>query len=254
MAVMDEFREEREAMKNGTRKQKLEYFWCYYKWHVICTVAAIAIISSFIYKAVTRKDIALYATFLNSYTLAVDDGEAYEQRITEAIGIDTSEYEIMIDNSLYMDLENMTDETTYNTVQKMAVYVAADEIDVLVSNTEVFDYYAYIDYLTDLRTVLTPEQLEAYEPYLYYIDYAVLEAKQEAADNLEEFTGTYPDPTKPEEMEEPVPVGVSLANASEEFNNTYVFKTDAVFGIVVNSPNPENALNFLDFLFESAEE
>ena len=68
MAVMDEFREEREAMKNGTRKQKLEYFWCYYKWHVICTVAAIAIISSFIYEGVTRKDIALYATFLNSYT------------------------------------------------------------------------------------------------------------------------------------------------------------------------------------------
>ena len=27
MPVMDEFREEREALKNGTFKQKLQYFW-----------------------------------------------------------------------------------------------------------------------------------------------------------------------------------------------------------------------------------
>ena len=33
MAVMDEFKEEREALKNGTPKQKLAYFWYYYKWH-----------------------------------------------------------------------------------------------------------------------------------------------------------------------------------------------------------------------------
>ena len=35
MAVMDEFKEEREALKRGTPKQKLAYFWYYYKWHVI---------------------------------------------------------------------------------------------------------------------------------------------------------------------------------------------------------------------------
>ena len=29
MAVMDEFKEEREALKNGTPKQKLAYFWYY---------------------------------------------------------------------------------------------------------------------------------------------------------------------------------------------------------------------------------
>ena len=170
---MDEFRDEREALKNGTPKQKLEYFWCYYKWHVIGTVAAIAVIASFIYEAVTRKDNALYAAFLNSFTIAEDQGEAYKQAVTQAIGIDPNEYEIMIDTSMYIDLENMTDENTYNTIQKMGVYVAAGEIDTLVTNADIFEYYAYIDYLTDLRTVLTPEQLEAYEPYFYYIDYTV---------------------------------------------------------------------------------
>ena len=254
MAVMDEFREEREALKNGTPKQKLEYFWCYYKWHVIGTVAVLAIIVSFIYEAVTRKDIALYAAFLNGFTIAEDEGEAFEQNVTQAIGIDTAEYEIMIDTSMYIDLDNMTDENTYNTVQKMAVYIAAGEIDVMVTNTDTFQYYAYIDYLTDLSTVLTSEQMEAYEPYLYYIDYAVVEAKQEAADNPEEYTGTYPDPTKPEEMSQPIPVGIRLDDAAEEFHNTYAFKDEGVFGIVVNGPNQENALSFLDYLLAGAEE
>ena len=254
MAVMDEFRDEREALKNGTPKQKLEYFWCYYKWHVIGTVAAIAVIASFIYEAVTRKDNALYAAFLNSFTIAEDQGEAYKQAVTQAIGIDPNEYEIMIDTSMYIDLENMTDENTYNTIQKMGVYVAAGEIDTLVTNADIFEDYAYIDYLTDLRTVLTPEQLEAYEPYFYYIDYTVLEAKQAAADNMEEYNGTCPDPTKPEEMATPIPVGIYLENAAEEFKNTYVFQDNGVFGIVVNGPNQENALNFLDYLFEGAAE
>ena len=30
MAVMDEFKEEREALKNGTPKLQLAYFWYYY--------------------------------------------------------------------------------------------------------------------------------------------------------------------------------------------------------------------------------
>ena len=31
MAAMDEFRAEREAVKNGSFKEKLSYFWTYYK-------------------------------------------------------------------------------------------------------------------------------------------------------------------------------------------------------------------------------
>ena len=44
MAVMDEFKEEREALKNGTPRQKLAYFWYYYKWHVIIALVVIIMI------------------------------------------------------------------------------------------------------------------------------------------------------------------------------------------------------------------
>ncbi len=42
MAVMDEFREEREALKHGTPKEKFNYFMDYYKWYVIIGILVIA--------------------------------------------------------------------------------------------------------------------------------------------------------------------------------------------------------------------
>ena len=48
MPVMDEFKEERESLKNGTPKQKLTYFWDYYKWHVIVAIVAIIVVVTFI--------------------------------------------------------------------------------------------------------------------------------------------------------------------------------------------------------------
>ena len=69
MAVMDEFKEEREALKNGTPKQKLAYFWYYYKWHVIIALVVIIMIVSFVKQLTDRKDPAFYAVMLNASLL-----------------------------------------------------------------------------------------------------------------------------------------------------------------------------------------
>lgn len=251
MAVMDEFREEREAMKNGTPKEKLSYFWCYYKWHVIIVVAVIAFIASFAYEALTRKDTAMYAIFLNGFTLSEEGDEEYINSYMDAAGIDPNEYETMIDTSMYLSLDS-TDENTYNFIQKISVYVAAGEIDIIATGQDLFEYYAYLDYVLDLRDVLTEEQLEAYEPYLYYVDRKVIEAKNEAADNLEAYTLTYPDPTKPEEMEEPIPVGIIMNDiATEKFSANYVFASSpSVIGFMVNGSHTENAVAFLDYVLD----
>ena len=73
MAVMDEFKEEREALKNGTPKQKLAYFWYYYKWHVIIALVVIIMIVSFVKQLTDRKDPAFYAVMLNASLLRSDD-------------------------------------------------------------------------------------------------------------------------------------------------------------------------------------
>ena len=59
MAVMDEFREEREALKNADAKTKWQYFLDYYKWYVIGGAAVLAFVISMIHSALTAKDNAV---------------------------------------------------------------------------------------------------------------------------------------------------------------------------------------------------
>ena len=79
MPLMDEFREEREALKHGTWKEKLSYFFDYYKWHVVVTIAAIIFIVSITYQIVTRKDTAFYAAMVNA--IEQNSAEEYTRRI-----------------------------------------------------------------------------------------------------------------------------------------------------------------------------
>lgn len=248
MAVMDEFRKEREAVKNGTPKEKLSYFWNYYKWHVIVSVCVIVCIASFVYQLVTKNDTGLYCVFLNNWAVSEDNTEAYLQGFADFAGIDTSDYDIILDNSLYLNLDTY-DENSYAAVQKIAVLIAASEIDVLAADQETYEYYAYMDYLIDLRTVLSEEQQAAYEPYFFYVDRKVVEAKDEANSNNEDYELPYPDPTQPQDMEDPVPVGILLDAASEEFSQSFAFSsTQAVIGIVCNTTRSEQASAFLDYV------
>ena len=59
MAVMDEFKSERESVKNEPFKKKAAYFWTYYKWFVIIPLIIIIGITSYIYHIVTDTDTVL---------------------------------------------------------------------------------------------------------------------------------------------------------------------------------------------------
>ena len=67
MAVMDEFKEEREQIKKRPLKERLEYFWFYYKWYVLGGILAVFVVTTLIRDiAGSRKD-ALYAVVVNAY-------------------------------------------------------------------------------------------------------------------------------------------------------------------------------------------
>lgn len=252
MPVMDEFREEREALKHGTLKEKISYFLYYYKWHVVTVIAVIAIVVSFIYQTVNQKDRALFVALLNVYEL--DPAQDYDQRFAEYAGIDTDTYEVFFDTSMHMDTSDLTavDENTMATTQKLMVYLAAREIDVLIASESTTNTYAYTDTFCDLSTFLSREQYAKYEPYFYYMDRALLEERNDAALD-EEFVSVpdYPSPRNPESMKAPVPVGIYL-DAADGLRENYIFTDESIiFSPVINGQNPENASLYLDFIFEN---
>ena len=60
MAVMDEFREERENLKNASFQKKWQYFWYYYKLHVVIGGFIAFFVISMAHSILTAKDNALF--------------------------------------------------------------------------------------------------------------------------------------------------------------------------------------------------
>lgn len=248
MPVMDEFKEERAALKNGTLKEKLSYFWCYYKWHVVAAVAIVAFAVSMTVSILTSKENALYVAIINAVELP--PAAEYPAAFAEYAGIDTQTYDILFDTT--MRFGDSMDQDTIASSQKLMTYLAAGELDVFVGDEAAINQYAYNETFYDLRDVLTAEQLEQYEPYFYYLDQTLLDALNEAKDSPDydytSFTHR-PDPKDPEAMENPVPVGLYL-NTAASFLENYYFSGDVVLAIPVNCGSMENASKFIDFVLE----
>ena len=168
-------------------------------------------------------------------------------------GIDTEEYDVLADASMYMDNTSMDQETIASS-QKLMVLVAAGEIDALLSDEALIDQYAYSDSFYDLREVLTPQQLEQYEPYFFYMDQAVAEAISEAQEDPNydySQAPSHPDPRNPDAMEEPIPVGIYLGEAAS-LNEVFIFLNgEGILAVPATSPNLEMVPKYVDFILDS---
>lgn len=239
----------KEYLENATLKQKLFYFWEYYKVHTIVILLIVIIVSNFIYHKVTDPELILNGLFLNIYNTE-DESSVSDlgKEFLELQGIDTKEYDVSFNDGLYLTGDASTD---YETSQAVWVQCAAGAIDFIVSPEEHLLDYAYNGYFTDLTTVLSEAQIEKYKPYFLYIDGAVMEEIDKASEDLDDTTEiALPDSAKPEEMQEPIPVFIDVTQC-KKLMDVYGITTDSlVFGILVNAPAPDLTIDFLDYLME----
>lgn len=248
MPLMDEFREERENVKKKSFPDRIKYFWYYYKWYLIACVVVVIVAINIIYSIIIHKDTAFYAAFLNSQKISA--GSQFQEGFEEYIEIDPNKYVVYFDTSIIIN-ENVTKESSFASSQKLLVYTASSELDAIVGGSDIFPNYAYGDMFIDLREILNEEQLAKYEPYFYYIDRAVIEALDEAYTTAQKDTiPEFAEPTKPEEMKEPIPVGIFVTDCSKLTDN-YQFMGDyVVLGVIGNTARLENTLKFIEYIFE----
>ncbi len=248
MPLMDEFREEREAIKHGTPAEKYQYFKDYYRTPLIIAVIALIIVGSFIYQYVAHKETAFYALMLNCS--AYPENDWFLEGYADKVSISLDDYEITLDSAVYLDLDS-TFEDSQIASQKIATYSGAGHVDVMMGGGDEFAYYANNVTFKDLRDILTEEQLAKYEPYFYYFDEAILEKISEdvmVAGDTSELS--FPDPRDPDSMERPVPVAIYI-DSSKKLNEAYYFKNaeDGIaIGVFANAPHPENVQAFIDYL------
>lgn len=248
MPVMDEFKEERAALKNGTPKQKLTYFFDYYKWYVAFGIIAVILAGSFIHQIATRKDTAFYAMLLDAVSYSYPEEPENAAAFAAYAGIDTEKYEIIYDTSVQTEANGGIN---YYSAQQIMVHVTSADLDVMVADTSFLLQYAYLGDFYDLRNFLSAEQLEKYKEYFYYIDGTVMEEVDAARKEYNsEYEAVYGDPLHPENMQDPIPVGIFLKEDCSLLQD-YLFNdgTPAV-SVLINTKHPETASGFIDFLMQ----
>lgn len=261
--VIDEIREQQKKMKDMTFKEKLAYFWYYYKVHTIVILLVVIFGSSWIHEIVVAKDTCFYGIMLNASQL---DGEIMEASFSEYAGLDTEKYECFIDTMSTLSYQTQT-EYDLATYQKMIALVQTKDLDVMVLDGQVCYNFAFNSMLLDLRTVMTEEELAAYEGDIYYIDYAAIREAEEQQDSastdelmkeaeernqatIEEIAAEANSHRDPTAMEEPIPVGIFLTDSP------FVEKTGAytdlvpVYGICATSQRLDVAEKYLEYLMD----
>ncbi len=250
MAMKDEIRRERQAVaKYGTPKDKWNYFKDYYMLRTIAVIAVLVFAIYFIYDTVTKPDIVLNAMFLNTFNFdeRADSAADLEEEFTKHLKL-TPEFAVAFSSNLTLTGNAAQD---YQASQAMSVQIAAGQLDFVVSPLNIILDYGYGGMLAELAEVLTPEQMETYKPYFLYMDMAVYDARNEAADNGQDVKDVaIPDPTKPDTMEKPVPVLIDVSKC-EKLKSIYAYDFGTLaLGVAPTAPNLENTCKFVDYLFQ----
>lgn len=268
MSVAKEIREEqKQALSTMSPKQKLAYFWDYYKIHVLVAVVIIAVIISFVRQYLNNKDTAFYAVLLNvgatdaNYELAASLSEEF----MEYAGIDPDQYKVDIDTSISF-YDGVDAQYAVANQQKLMAMMQIGDVSAIVADTENFEKYAQFEFYYDLKSLLSEEELAKYSSYFYYTDAATFKNDDNSVspDGNEqkdpaELTINHRDPST---MEQPVAVGIILTEGNKladvgyyaylaDMNMTYQgCPSEAVLGIPVTTKEPEMAIRFLEYIFE----
>lgn len=233
-------KENRKAIKNRSLREKMAYYWEYYGVKGICILLSLVILVVFVFDLAKQKEYAFTGIFFGAE--AQPCASQYLEDYAKAASIDMSIYDIAVQCYPSVQVDAKITDEIYDDLETFVAMVAAGMVDCFAGNIDIFINYAYLGYFVDLRTVLSSAELVALSSYLYYID----EILQQEQDEEKSVTG-YPDPTRPELMDAPVPVAISLKAATATFLETYDFREGAVIGICTCSLYPENALEFLRY-------
>lgn len=264
MSVTDEIREiQHKALKDMSMREKLSYFWDYYKVHFLVTICGLGLLTLFIYQYVTNKDYAFYAAFVNAHVYSEIHADTWEEEFTEFSGIDTDKYEVAIDTGISLS-EDMATAYSISSQEKMLALLQIGEIHTIVSDTETFEKYAQYEYFYPLDSLLSPEDYEKYKEYFYYTDMATIDMGDDDTFHSAEELSSVPEPVinhhDPSTMETPVAVGLFVNESSKIKASEYYaylsdqnvmfqgYPSEAVFGVPITVKDPSIAIKFLTYL------
>ncbi len=158
---------EKEKLKEMSGKEKFQYILAYYKFHIIGVIVAILAlvqVGQIMYRSTFEN--VFHITYLNSYS----DTPIDETLITEDFASlqNLTEKEYMTTESAFLSLDDNHSEMTMAMTQKLSAQIATQAIDVMISDEEMFLYYAQLSGCANLETVLPSELYKKIEDRIVF--------------------------------------------------------------------------------------
>lgn len=222
--VRDEIKEQRAKFKDLSFKQKIVYIWTYYRLPIFAVICAILVVASFI-NAYIRNNYDTVCTIISCdgyITGHRTDDDALSKGFTKYLGIDGKKTRIDIDYSYNMQGDDLDGAVTVS-INKIYILANTGDMDGFMANYDDITYFCTNKdtFFLDLREVLTEEELaKISDNLIYYTD------------------GDGND----------VPVAVDISN-SPVITSTDLSTNHPCYGVVNSSPNYENAVDFIRYVF-----
>ena len=251
MKLSEQLREELAILKALKGKERIQHLYQYYKWRILAILLCFALLLSVVVNAITKKDYILSGVMLN-YTEVMSDGNlsALTDDFLAEYGIDEKKNTLELITSLTYLRDNAEFATdTYMTVENLTARIAGKMLDFVVCDITSMENLAYSEFFVDLSTVLTKEQLDAYAPYLLYMDLAFLEELKEIVESENyDVEIEVPDSSNPETMEKPVPVFIDISDSAYLGSLGTDENKKTVIAVAADAPHKDMVRNFIDFL------
>ena len=234
-----------------TKKERFINFLDYFKVYLIAGVLILLFVGVQLIKIRAQKPIGFNAVYFNAVSTSMDEGQSYMDGFGQTIGLGEKQI-VEVQNYMAFNLDDGVEDLELNIVQNMGAWIANGDLDVMLANEVVFEYFAYWGGLSDLRYYLSEETLQELEPYIFYIDQTVADARAEYMYGSEEYNSIQlPNPRDPASMKDPIPVGIYLDQANDAFKAEFEFENGtAMVGIFLNNENAERCSQFIHYIMK----
>ena len=152
--------------KAMSTSKKLGYVWDYYRFHILGIIVLVVIASSIIHHYATLKKSALDMLFLNAHS--IDDEQTIYEDFLTAQGYDLDDYEVRATTTLSFALEEGSYQNDYTATMTLSALFAAGDLDIFTAPHQIYNDFASVGYVADLRTIFTDEELEAFGDQIIY--------------------------------------------------------------------------------------
>ena len=224
-SINDEIKEQKKKFKELSLSENFQYIWEYYRLIIAAVIAVILVIASFIHAYIRNNydtvcDIAVCDGKLTGYDT---DDDLLTTGFTNYLGIDGKKERIHIDYSYTLE-EKFMDQDPQISKEKIYVLSQTNNLDGYMSEYKDIDHFCFDTscFFYDLRELFSTDELDELSEYIIY--------------------HTHSDG-------ETIPVAIDLSNAPE-ITKTDLTMDQACYGIVQSARHPENAADFIRYVFD----